>query len=244
MHHHQQVRVSVSYLYLYIIYNDKIKISHYTQLLRLIMKWINQFTVSKIPFYVYKLNKGDSIIYVQNKAQDTSIIIAHGSLYLLKIFTNKEILALGILNQKNIIHTLSEKPYCYYKLIAIEVSFLISFKLIDLISNDNSQTNLLINVIKASQTTLYKYEMMNNILVHKYTKNRVIQLILFLCKEFGLVKQNRIIIPFHISQLTISIITGSNRCTINKIMHRLYIRNAISYSNQKYIYVVDPFKLF
>lgn len=207
------------------------------------MKWINHFTVSKIPFYVYKLHKGDSIVYIQNSGKDTSIIILHGTLYLLKIFTNKEILTLGILNKENIIHPIAEQQYCYYKLIAIEESFLISFKWKDLISNNNAENNLLMNIIKASQSTLYKYEIMNNILIHKYTKHRVIQLILFLCKEFGLIEKNQIIIPFYISQITISIITGSNRCTINKIMHSLYNKNAISYSNQKYICIVDPFKL-
>nr|YP_009295591.1 global nitrogen transcriptional regulator [Mastocarpus papillatus]AOL58075.1 global nitrogen transcriptional regulator [Mastocarpus papillatus] len=207
------------------------------------MKWINYFTISKIPFYVYKLHKGDSIIYIKRKEKYTSIIVAHGILYLLKIFTNKEILTLGILSKENIVHSLIEQSNSYYKLIAIEESFLISFKWLDLITNKNSSTNLLIDVIKSYQDTLYKYEIMNHILIHKYTEHRIVQLILFLCKEFGLVEQNRIIIPLQISQTTLSIIIGSNRCTISKIIHRLYLKKAISFSKKKYIILINTFQL-
>nr|QOS04528.1 global nitrogen transcriptional regulator [Sarcopeltis skottsbergii] len=209
------------------------------------MKWINYFIIYKIPFYIYKLNKGDSIIYINHKKQCTSIIVTYGILHLLKIFTNKEIITIGILSKENIIHSLAEQKNCYYQLIAIEESFLISFKWSDLIVSYNSYNNnyLFISIIDAYQNTLNKYEMMNQILIHKYTKNRIIQLILFLCKEFGFIQQDYVILPFQFSQITMSIITAGNRSTVNKVMNKLYRQNAISYSHNKYICLIDPFKL-
>lgn len=207
------------------------------------MQWINYFSTSKIPFYIYKLKKGDSIIYKSNTKNNKSIIILHGIIYILKIFTNQEILTLGILNKGNIISYKQETQYHYYNAVAMEETFILSFRLEDAILNQNIKKNLLQTIIQSHQSTLYKYEIMNSILAHKYTKHRIIQLILFLSTEFGLVEKNHIIIPFYLSQKTISIIIGSNRSTVNKIMHKLYQNNAISYSNQKYICIKNLFIL-
>lgn len=209
------------------------------------MKWINYFTLYNIPFYIYKLNKGDSIIYINYKKKCKSIIITCGILHLLKIFTNQEIISLGILGKENIVNSLTEQANCYYQLLAIEESFLISFTWSDLFNKSNLHTNnhFIVNIIQTYQNTINKYEMMNHILIHKYTKNRIIQLILFLCKEFGYTKKNSIILPFQLSQITLSIATASNRSAVNRVMNKLNENNAIAYSHNKYIYLIDPFKL-
>ena len=84
---------------------------------------------------------------------------------------------------------------------------------------------------------------MNNIYAHKYAKHRLIQLLLLLSKEFGFFEKNHIILPIHISQITISIIIGSNKSTVNQIINNLYKIGAISYRHQKYICIHNPFLL-
>ena len=207
------------------------------------MQWINHFSKYKVPFYIYKLNKGDSLIYKNNKKYNNSIIILNGIVYLLKIFTNKEIISLGILNTNNIIPEIHNEKYYYYTITAIETTFLLSFKWQDIISNKKIKPKLLKNILISYQFTINKYEIMNNIHSHKYIRYRLIQLIIFLSKEFGSFKNNRIIIPFNISQATISIIIGTNRSNVNQIINKLYKMKLISYYNHKKIYITNPFIL-
>lgn len=200
------------------------------------MQWINHFSNHKIPFCIYKLNRGDSIIYSRYK-DNNSCIILHGIIYLLKTFTNREIISLGIFPKNTIISEIDTKNYYYHTIIAIEQTFLLSFSWQDIINCNKIKQNFLKKIITSYQNTISKYKIMNNIYCHKYTKNRIIQLIFFLSKDFGLFDKNRILIPFYISQTTISIIIGSNRSNVNKIMKKLCKTQLISYYNRKYIYI-------
>nr|QCI07368.1 global nitrogen transcriptional regulator [Leiomenia cribrosa] len=207
------------------------------------MQWINHFSQNKIAFYIYKLNKGDSLIYQKNKKYNNSSIILNGIVFLLKIFTNKEIISLGILTTNNILPDINNEIYYYYKIIAIETTFLLSFKWSDIVYNKKIKKQLLQNIIISYQLTLNKYEIMNHIYSHKYMQYRLIQLIIFLSKEFGFFKNQQLIIPFKISQITISILIGTNRSNVNKIIKKLYKMRLISYYNQKKIYIKNPFLL-
>lgn len=211
------------------------------------MKWINNLSALKIPFYIYKLQINDSMIYLNNKHNQYKLnIILHGIIYIIKKFTNKEILTLAILTKNHNIHihnhNLTDKNY-YYEAIAIQDTYIICFKWTDVISKQNFLHSTFINVIKSYQNTLYKYEIMNQILKHKYIKNRIIQLILFLCIEFGEINKQGIYIPFKISQITISKLVGSNRVTVNKTINQLCYKMLISYCCQKKIYIKDVLKL-
>nr|YP_009298045.1 global nitrogen transcriptional regulator [Plocamium cartilagineum]AOM67983.1 global nitrogen transcriptional regulator [Plocamium cartilagineum] len=201
------------------------------------MKWINNLSALKIPFYIYKLNINDSIIYIRNKHNQNKLnIILHGIIYVIKKFTNKEILTLAILTSNHNINinniSLKHENY-YYEAIAIQDTYIICFKWTDFISKQNFLHNTFINVIKSYQNTLYRYETMNQILKHKYIKNRIIQLILFLCIEFGKINNQGIYIPFKISQITIATLVGSNRVTVNKTINQLCNEMLISYCYQK-----------
>lgn len=206
------------------------------------MKWINYFFNSQIPFYIYKLNKGDSIVYTTNIDIDKLLVILHGIVYLLKAFSNNETITFTILESDNIIYTHTPQKNCCYKIIAITDTFLLSCKW-----KNFTQTHYQINstflrkFIQSHIKTIKKYETMNSVLAHKYIKNRVIQLILFLSKDFGVVDRRRIFIPYYMSQKTISTITGSNRTNINKILHHFYDKKLIKYSYGKEIYIENPF---
>lgn len=199
------------------------------------MTWINEFSNSQIPYYIYKLNKNDSIIYNYNSDDNQSLIVLNGTIYILKIFTNKEIIPIAILNSNHIINlnsfTINKKSY--YKIIAFETTYIISFSVNNLKYNSSRYKSLIINIVYSYELTLKKYEIMNNILMHKHIKDRLIQLILFLSLEFGIVNQKQIIIPFKISQKSLANIVGSNNITINKIITKLSKKMLIKYSLKK-----------
>nr|YP_009296307.1 global nitrogen transcriptional regulator [Sebdenia flabellata]AOM65242.1 global nitrogen transcriptional regulator [Sebdenia flabellata] len=210
------------------------------------MQWIYNFTTYKIPFYIYKLKKNDCIIYPANYSKNKSVIILNGILYLLKTFTNGETISLAILNTNNIINIIDnhiEPRHYYYRAIALEETYIISFQWDNIYINNNIKPQIIKNIINSYQKTIYKYEIMNHIITHKEIKNRVIQLILYLCEEFGIIKKKHIFIPFEISQVTLSTITGSNKVTINKIMKTLNQKMLIQYTLNKKIYLYSIFKL-
>nr|QVY58151.1 global nitrogen transcriptional regulator [Eucheuma denticulatum] len=206
------------------------------------MTWINHFVNSKIPFYTYKLNKDDSIIYKQTIKNNKPLIVLHGIVYVLKIFTNQEIITLAILESGNIIYNPIPNENCYYQIIALKETFLISFSWKDLINNNKYiESTFTTNFIKSYGETIQKYEAMNNILAHKYVKNRVIQLILLLLRDISIINKEDITISYYISQITISLITGSTKATINKIMKELMKDKSIYYSQDKKIMINNPF---
>lgn len=203
------------------------------------MQWIQYFSESKVPFQIYKLSSNDSVTCTINTAKHPYIIILQGIIYVLKIFTNHEKITLGILTKGDIISKPKNTKYCYYTLVALEKTFMMSFKRKDI----TKDKYIIESVAKSYEKTLYKYEIMNCILSHKSAKQRIIQLLFLLYQEFALVEKTQIRIPFYISQITLSTIIGSKKNIVNKIMNELYNINLISYSYQKYICITDPFIL-
>nr|YP_009332845.1 global nitrogen transcriptional regulator [Membranoptera tenuis]AKL79101.1 global nitrogen transcriptional regulator [Membranoptera tenuis] len=202
------------------------------------MKWINNFSNSHIPYYIYKLNKGDKILYNPNKIYNRSIIILHGVIYLFKIFQNKEIFPLAILKTNNIIDLeYSYETQHYYTIIALDQAYLMSFSLLNIKNKIYIKKQILFNIIYGQKLTLKQYELMNQILRHKYIKYRILQLIFLLSLEFGIIHKNKIIIPFSLSQKNLSIIIGSNKITINQIMNYLSKKTIIKYSTKKIIHI-------
>nr|YP_009294549.1 global nitrogen transcriptional regulator [Asparagopsis taxiformis]AOM66032.1 global nitrogen transcriptional regulator [Asparagopsis taxiformis] len=215
------------------------------------MKWIYYFSSCHIPFNIYKLQTGDAIIYQYTSHKYQSIIILQGLLYITKQFTNHEKACIAILQTNNVfdsynllLNTQKNDSTYYYKLVALQTTFILSFQLQDLnINKNNINSNLLLNIIASYQNTINKYKIMNNILIHKYMQNRIIQLLLTLSEEFGIIHKHSIIIPFVISQHTISEIVGSNRITVNRILRKLCKNQLISYSYNKYIQINNPLAL-
>lgn len=211
------------------------------------MKWIHYFAASKIPFSIYKLNKDDAILYEYKQRQSISMIILYGLVYIVKTFTNNETSSIAILRANNIFHKtskLKKHNTYYYKIIAIKNTFIINFKWKDLKYKSNFlHKSLLFEIIQSYQQTIYQYEMMNNILMNKYIQNRIIQLILILSEQFGIINKEEIIIPFFISQKTIGIMIGSNRITVNRVLHQLNMNRLITYSYNKNLQIKNPLAL-
>nr|YP_009773998.1 global nitrogen transcriptional regulator [Caulacanthus okamurae]QIZ74615.1 global nitrogen transcriptional regulator [Caulacanthus okamurae] len=202
------------------------------------MRWIKQFLKLEVPFYIYKLKQGDSIIYINN---NESFIILHGTMYISKIFKNKTTTALGILEAGNIINNQVPPTNCYYKTYAITDTFLLSFKWEQLINYKHyNNQQLYIQLLELHRLTIKKYEVMNTILSHKDVRNRVSQLILTLLNDTGIIQKTAVIIPYNISQSIVSDITGSTRSRINKILRSFHHKQIIEYTYDKRISTKHP----
>nr|YP_009510933.1 global nitrogen transcriptional regulator [Gracilaria gracilis]AXI96606.1 global nitrogen transcriptional regulator [Gracilaria gracilis] len=191
-------------------------------------KWMHLFFESKIPFYIYKLYKGDALIFRYDSKHKPLMIVFHGTVYVMKIFTNSESLFLAILTNNSIIDFNFNSNYAYYKVIALENTYLVKFFWLDYITHFKYLSTL-VKLLDLFRYTLIQYEKSSCILLHKSIRYRVIQLLLLLCKEFGILNNNYIIIPFELSQKTISCITGSNPITVNKVIKDLINRLFIKY---------------
>nr|QCI08289.1 global nitrogen transcriptional regulator [Pterothamnion crispum] len=207
------------------------------------MTWINLFSTAKIPFYIYKLQPGDSLINISGNDQNQSMLVLHGIMYMLQVFTNNETLPIAILHSNSIIdiHKTLFNNKSYYKIIAVEETYIISFKQKDLIHKHKKTKNTLVHLLYSYKLTLYNNEIMRQILAHKYIKSRIIQLILFLSIEFGIIENKTTRIPFIIRKTDIAIITGTNLITTNKIINQLKKKKIIDYSKQKIITINNYF---
>ncbi|KAI0556486.1 Global nitrogen regulator (chloroplast) [Gracilaria domingensis] len=194
-------------------------------------KWKRLFFESEIPFYIYKLNKGDSLIFKYQIKSKPLIIVFYGTVYVMKIFTNSESIFLAILTNKSIIDlnfNFFDVNYFYYKVVALENTYFIKFFWLDYITHCQYLSTS-IKLLDLFRYTLRQYESSSYILIHKSIRYRVIQLLLLLCKDFGVLNNDYILIPFELSQKTISYITGSNPITVNKIMNFLIQQFFIKY---------------
>ena len=195
------------------------------------MKWIHCFSTSQIRFYIYKLKRGDAIIQIPSLNKDKIMIILNGIIYHLQIFTNNEILPISILNKNQVIdnnHSYRNTK-SYYKMIALEETYIISFRYQSLKYISTINTSLIPKLLNSYKITLYNHEIMRQILAHTYIKHRIIQFLLFLSIHYGIIKQNQIIIPFLITKSEIANIVGTNINTLNRSIKLLEYNNLIKY---------------
>nr|YP_009396081.1 global nitrogen transcriptional regulator [Dasya naccarioides]ARW65267.1 global nitrogen transcriptional regulator [Dasya naccarioides] len=209
------------------------------------MQWINTLNNYKIPYYIYKLNKGDKVIYSKNITYNQSIIILYGTIYFFKTINHHKIFPLAILNTNNIIslkNLYNDNKY-YYKLIALENTYVISFNIKKIKRSKKQETKIFFRIIYSQQLTLKNYERMNLVLKHKYIKYRIIQMILLLFLQFGIINNNSIYIPFNLSQKHLTIILGTNKTIVNQTINKLLKKMIIQYSTKKIMYIKNLSKL-
>ena len=203
------------------------------------MKWINYFFTFNIPFYIYKLKTGDSIIESNNNLYEKSVIILYGVIYIAQIFSNQEVVPITILHKNNIIdiNKYSSKTKSYYKIAALQETYLISFSYHNISINNNITKNFLKYYLINYKLTLFNQTMINHILIQKNTQYRIIQLIILLSIQSGIVYQEFIKIPFKIRKRDIATMTGSNINTINKTFKMLERQKIIHYSNHNLLLI-------
>nr|YP_010471032.1 global nitrogen transcriptional regulator [Synarthrophyton patena]UVF62861.1 global nitrogen transcriptional regulator [Synarthrophyton patena] len=202
------------------------------------MIWLDYLESIDISFNIEILQTHDSII-ITNKAQNNQMaIILDGFIKIIKVFTNREIICTQLLKVNNIIQLHNSKNKLvnyYYKASAITETVILSIPIKEL-TKKKINTQSLIKIFEQLNT---HYRISNNrmleILCHKNTKKRILQLLLILSKEFGQIKKQKIIIPLFLPHSILSTITGCHRVNIAKIMNELKNKNLISYNNKQLI---------
>nr|YP_010851111.1 Global nitrogen transcriptional regulator [Aphanocladia stichidiosa]WGH13966.1 Global nitrogen transcriptional regulator [Aphanocladia stichidiosa] len=207
------------------------------------MKWIKFLTNNKIPYYIYKLKKEDFIILnnIKNKNKNI-IIILSGTIFITKVFPNKESLPIAILNKNNILIKNNKELRIYYKIIALEKTYILTLDLF-ILKQNKVHTLFRMNILNAYKKTIEQYEVINNIMSQKNIKNRILQLIFNICLRFGQIKNQQIFIPFQLSNKNIAILTGTSTNTVSKIMKKIYNKNIIKNLNKKVIFLDNIFNL-
>nr|YP_009398136.1 global nitrogen transcriptional regulator [Gredgaria maugeana]ARW67322.1 global nitrogen transcriptional regulator [Gredgaria maugeana] len=199
------------------------------------MKWIKFLARNKIPHYIYKLKQEDCIILNNIKNKNNSIlIILSGCIFITKVFPNKEILPIAILHINDIFIEKNKELKIYYKLVALETTYILTFNT-SILNKNKISTLLEISIINAYKKTIEKYEAINNIMCQKSIKNRILQLILNISLQFGKVRNQQILIPFQLSNKNIAILTGTSKNTVNKIMRTIYSKSIIKDLDKKII---------
>nr|YP_009511138.1 global nitrogen transcriptional regulator [Hydropuntia rangiferina]AXI96811.1 global nitrogen transcriptional regulator [Hydropuntia rangiferina]UAD87491.1 global nitrogen transcriptional regulator [Hydropuntia rangiferina] len=186
---------------------------------------------------VYKLYKGDTLIFKDDLKCNSLFIVFYGTVYVMKIFTNGESIFLSLLTSKSVINfSFSNSNYIHHKIIALENTYLIKFFSVNAINSSSYFSNT-INLFNLFSYTLGQYEISSYILVHKSIKYRIIQLLLLLCRQFGILNYNYVLIPFEISQKTLINITGGNINAVNRVMNDLVTNLLVKYISKNKILV-------
>lgn len=207
--------------------------------------WIHLFIESKIPFCAYKLGKGDSIILKKYGEYSLNAIILYGAVYTMKTFTNDESLLLAVLSAENIINSAidySDSEYAYIEVIALQQTYFLSFSWTDFICQPSNSSVLSIELVSLFQNTLKQYQVSSCIMAHKYVRNRIIQLLLFICQEFGSINNIYIAIPFEMSYSIIGHIAGANQVTVGRVMNHLIEKFLVKYTSKRKL-VIQYFAL-
>nr|YP_010865188.1 global nitrogen transcriptional regulator [Campylaephora boydenii]WGT74109.1 global nitrogen transcriptional regulator [Campylaephora boydenii] len=207
------------------------------------MKWISYFFAFNIPFYIYKLKTGDTIIKSNNNFDTKSIVILYGIVYITQIFSNQEVLPITILHKNNIIdiQNYSTSTKSYYNITSLQETYLVSFSYKNIITKNNISKIFLKYYLTNYKLTLFNQRMLNYILIQKNTQRRIIQLIILLSIQFGIISQEFIKIPFKIHKRDIAKITGSNINTTNKTFKILESKKIIHYSKYNLLLIQNSF---
>lgn len=207
------------------------------------MEWINNFSKTQIPYYLYKLNTYDSILHFSKSLQNQHIIILEGTVGIFRVFNNKKTFFIGILNKNHILNleTINKSLDSCYKMIALNTTYVISFSV-----SIKSCTNpkIFFNIIKAQTLTTKRYEIINCILKQQYYKYKIIQMILFLFLEFGTIKNRQVKLAFQLSRKELALISGVNKNQISQVVNLLISQKIIKLSSHKTIHLYNIYRLF
>lgn len=205
------------------------------------MKWLIKLEYYDMSFNIKVLKKDDCIINNQKTSNHRMIYILDGFMQKMQKFNNGEIINTQLLYSNDIfIDTqqsvqINDQPNNYfYKFKALTQTTIIVI----------NQKKLLKKIQKEYRLYDYYYNLNQEMLIilsHKNTKKRLIQLLLILIKNFGILSSNKIFVPFNISHNNIANIIGSQRITVNRIMNQL--KQTVLYYDNKKIVIFNLIKL-
>ena len=190
------------------------------------------------------MSKGDNIL-IDFKQKNTVYIIAQGFVKLSKVFTNNNILVLGILTENDLInmtHAKSNSKYYYYLAEALSSTLIISYNCRRILQRPHCYSLIYNELLFAHQRHINRNNDIIQILSHRDKKSRLANLLLILCQQVGIITQFGIIINLIITHNTLAMIVGSSRTTITNTLNSLQRHQLISiYKNKLLIH--DPISL-
>lgn len=189
------------------------------------MEWLINLEQQNISFNISILRKNDCIIADKKTNNYKIIYILDGFIHKIQNFTNGETICLRLLynndtftNIRNFNKTTNQDINYYYTFKALSKTIILIIKQKEFTSKIQNNNQLLSNFFYASENTS---QQIIQILSHKNTKKRLIQLLIVLIEHFGVIYKYNIIIPFNLSHYNIATIIGSQRITVNRIMNLL-----------------------
>lgn len=196
--------------------------------------WINIFKNSDLSFKIYVICKNESLILHSKFNTNYSIVVLDGLIQILQIFTNGETICQKLVNKQE---TISNSFFIFYNKYSYYKGKALTKTVIAIINSKQILTN-----IYFPPSALPPQTFMTSLLSYRSTKKRVIHLMLHIAYLFGYFYKTSIIIELEITHRDISIITGSQRTNVTKIIKTLKEKNMIYYQKKKLI-INDLLKL-
>ena len=198
--------------------------------------WINILNQNKIPYYLIDL-KTDDYIIIDNKNSYKTCIINFGiiGVYRKNSHTNN---ILAIFNRGNLFTNESisiDENNFYYELRAIKTSSIIILKNQIFLEKIIYNQNLWQSFFHSYQKSLAKYIDIMNMMKNRDMKRRLIFSIFLLSQYCGKYTKQGIVIPCQLSHKSLSIIIGSNRVTVTRILNNLKNTKLITFNKKKII---------
>lgn len=199
------------------------------------MKWLKKLENCNISFHIHILDKEDFIVIKKGNEEKHIIYIVDGLMKLIKVFSNSEKICVELLHsyQAAVTYGSSSRTGNYCNILtAVTYTKIVTISAKEINKIRVSRVNEIVQNIMHQQNKNYQIA---SILSHRNTKKRIIQLIMILAKQFGQIKGQVIMIPFHLSNQAIADIIGSQRGTVNKIINELRKNKSIKYSSKNVI---------
>lgn len=173
--------------------------------------------------YIYKMKPNDSLIL--HRETNNIYYVIQGILIIHKCFSNKEMFTINIIGTNGMIapsFSSSSTNNYFYIVEALSVSYVIN----------NTKKNMQHNSNYIYRPSRIFYYGMEEILIHKTVKNRLIHILLKLSAMCGVKYGNKILLEVQLSYQTLSCITGTSKSTIRKLIRYLIQKQLIEYRKQ------------
>lgn len=148
-----------------------------------------------------------------------------------------------MLNKNKIFKAHLDNSESYYKLIALEKTYITNIDINCIEIKTPISKKLLENIINSYKETIKVYEALNKIIQEKQTNKRIIQNIFFILLHFGIVRNKKIYLPFKLSQKQLSFISQTNQGKTSKIIKNINYEWRIKNPTQISIEIKNLFNL-
>nr|YP_010338711.1 global nitrogen transcriptional regulator [Glaucosphaera vacuolata]UNJ18661.1 global nitrogen transcriptional regulator [Glaucosphaera vacuolata] len=192
------------------------------------MSTVNLTVKTIIKDYLYNfetisLKKGDSLTLYKREVLPVLYLLSLGCLRLSKRYSNKK-RTIALITPNSVFSFYSKSGFkdAYHQLEACALSYIIIYK-----------PEVSIFFIELFHIQYYHLEYFNELLYTRNLLNRLINLLLFLCKFFGKISKRGILINLEITHEELSQIIGTSRTTITRILNILKDTKFISTCKRK-----------